>query len=249
VKKLLAVSFLVVCAAGLAAAARADQQPPGPFYLVPTTTKECDGIKNCTGYPGPWVYVPAKGQATYLLACPSKRLFVVGGTDARASSPQIRVTFEGKLGAPLGGVPVVKNGAILLFHASSNNGREGWFQPILGCISLTQKSKRSTVSARAPVQPAPPVVYRTEQFGLKLNRALTRTSTSVGCAKNERLVDSWHSFAASTVNPPDFAYPHAVTIRTSVSGRTVDATFAKDRLFGPLSPRSWAQIGAVCEPS
>lgn len=246
-RKLVATSLLVVCAAALAAAARADQTP-GPFYLVPTTTKECDGIKNCTGYPGPWVYVPASGQATYLLACPSKRLFIVGGTDARASSGQIRVSFEGKLGAPLGGVPVTKGGAVLLFHASSNNGREGWFQPILGCVSLTQKSKRSTLSARAPVQPAAPPVYRTEQFGLKLNRGLNTNSTTVSCARGERLVASWHAFAAETVAPPDLAYPHAVTIRTTVSGRAVHATFGKQRLFGPLSPRSWAQIGAICEP-
>jgi hypothetical protein len=239
------LATLAYCAA-FAAPAGADKTP-GPFYLVPTTTEECEGIKNCTGFPGPWVYVPAKGQTTYLLACPSKRLYIVGGSDARASSPQIRVTFEGKLGSPLGGATVSKAGAVLLFHASSNNGREGWFQPVLGCVSLTQKSKRSTVSAR-PVPPAEPVVYRTEQFGLKLNRGLNASSTSVGCAKGERLVDSWHAFAAATVDPPDLAYPHAVTIRTTTSGRTVHATFAKQRLFGPLSPRSWAQIGAVCEP-
>ena len=42
------------------------------------------------------------GEATFLFGCPERRAFMVGGTDARASSGEVRVRFDGRLGAPNG---------------------------------------------------------------------------------------------------------------------------------------------------
>jgi hypothetical protein len=47
-------------------------------------TQECAGIPTCIDVPGPWVAVPAHGQASFLLDCPQRR-GVVGGVDALAS--------------------------------------------------------------------------------------------------------------------------------------------------------------------
>ena len=114
-----------------------------PFYLVPSPTKECRNVSNCVAVSGPWVVVPAKGEATFLFGCPVRRGFVVGGTDARASSSNVQVWFDGQLGAPIGFPPsAVKDGAVLLFHAVTDNARPGSFQPILGCVSLTPSNKR-----------------------------------------------------------------------------------------------------------
>jgi hypothetical protein len=240
----LALALLVV--AGAAAA-----PPPGdsPFYLVPATTKECRNVKDCVGVPGPWVAVPARGQATYLLACPERRGFAVAGTDARASRGGIRVWFDGKLGAPIGAPSTnVPSTAVLLFHAAANDGRAASFQPILGCVPLTPKSKRSTVSARANVPATPALDLRSEQVGLHLNLPLARTATTLRCPRGEQLVGAWSAFATATTDPPSPAYAAAVTIGTTLADGRVHATFRKDRLFSALAPRSWAQVGAMCQP-
>lgn len=241
----------VALAAACLPAAGSAKNPGGPFYLVPSVTKECLNVKNCVGAPGPWVSVPARGEATYLLACPSRRAFVVGGTDARASSPAIRVWFEGKLGGPLGAQPnSVKGRAALLFHAVANDGKQGSFQPILGCVSLVDKNKRSTVSVKKlpGTNPGAPLDLRTEQIGLRLASPRTVITTTIRCPKSETLVGSWSAVAAATANPPNLMYAKAVTIRTSTAGNRVRAVIRKSRAFGPLAPLSWAQIGAKCEP-
>jgi hypothetical protein len=52
-----------------------------------------------------------------------------------------------------------------------------------------------------------------------------------------------------TATPPDPAFAKAVTIKTTLEGETVHAAFSLNRLFGILAPQTWAQIGAMCEPS
>lgn len=244
-----ASGLLVLAVATLATSGSAKQPSPGrPFYLVPSLTKECQNVKDCVGVPGPWIVVPARGEATYLFGCPARRAFIVGGTDARASSKSIRVWFDGKLGAPIGVPRGSKGGAILLFHATANNGKEGTFQPILGCVTPTQRSKRSTVAVLPGTPPGAPLDLRTEQFGLKLNRPLLKHTTTVGCPKNERLVGSWSALAFASTGPPDLAYAKAVTVTIVAAGGKVHADIEKSRVFGPFAPRAWAQIGAMCEP-
>lgn len=247
---LLALAVVAIAVAG-AANPPGDQgggNPGGPFYLVPALTHECKNVKDCTGIAGPWVAVPAEGEATYLFGCPAKRAYIVGGTDARATSSNIRVWFDGKLGAPIGFTPGgTKKGAVLLFHAAANNGKAGAFQPIVGCVSLVPKSKRSTVGLPG-TSPGAPLDLRTEQVGLRLSRPLGKSTTTLACPKNEQLVGSWGSFALATTSPPDPVYAKAVTIRTTIVGGKVHAVYRKDRQFGPLAPLSWAQIGAMCQP-
>ena len=66
---------------------------------VGSATNECRGIPSCIRVPGPWVVVPAHGSTDYLLSCPGGRS-VVGGLDAQATSRDVRVSFDGRLGAP-----------------------------------------------------------------------------------------------------------------------------------------------------
>jgi hypothetical protein len=250
--------LLVVGASLLAviAAAFAPSSPAStPFYLLPPATKECDNVSHCRGVSGPWVAVPANGEATFLFGCPMRRSFVVGGTDARASSTNIRVWWDGQLGAPIGEPRIsAKDGAVLLFHAETNNHKPGSFQPILGCVSLTDLSKRSTVSARLAASvpgtaPGAPVDLRSSQVELGLATGLAKPTYELSCPKSEKLVGSWNAVVFGTATPPDPAFAKAVTIKTTLEGETVHAAFSLNRLFGILAPQTWAQIGAMCEPS
>ena len=71
--------FLAVVGAALATTVTATAAP-----------QECAGIPTCIDVPGPWVAVPARGEAKFLLDCPQRR-GVVGGVDALASSRDIHV--------------------------------------------------------------------------------------------------------------------------------------------------------------
>ena len=240
----------------LLAAAFATSSPAStPFYLLPAATKECQNVSHCKGVSGPWVAIPANGEATFLFGCPERRSFVVGGSDARASSTNIRVWWDGQLGAPIGEPRIsANNGAVLLFHAETNNHKPGSFQPILGCVSLTDLSKRSTVSARlaasAPgTAPGAPVDLRSSQVELGLASGLRKPTYNISCPKNETLVGSWSAVVFGTATPPNPAFAKAVSIKLALRGRTVHAALSLNRLFGVLAPETWAQIGAMCEPS
>lgn len=124
----------------------------GPFYVPPSPTHQCAKLPYCYGITGPWIVVPAHGEATFLFGCPAraKGKYLLAGTDSLASSSNVRVWWDGELGAPIGQQRV---GSTLLFHATTNNGKQGSFQPVLGCINLVQAGKRSTVSARHAAAP------------------------------------------------------------------------------------------------
>ena len=114
-------------------------------------TNECRGLQTCIRVPGPWVLVPAHGRAEYLLTCPRGRS-VVGGLDAQASSRAVRVSFDGRIGAPVS--PGVTTTRYALFRAVSTSDMAQTFQPRLGCVPLAGGGGRSTVSAR--ITPAGP---------------------------------------------------------------------------------------------
>jgi hypothetical protein len=249
------IALRVLVAAGTVALLAAAQtggsgaDAANPFYLVPSKTTECQRVKNCVGVVGPWVEVPAHGEATFLFSCPSRRDFVVGGTDARASSSKVRVWFDGRLGAPIGSPPPgTTAGAFLLFHATASDERHGWFQPILGCVSLTQKTKRSTVSVVPGVRPAAPLDLRVVNVELRLDGPLAKPTTTLRCPKRETLVGHWSAFAVSTQKPPGSALAGAVAIAARAAGNAVEARFHPTRTFGHLVPLATAQVGAMCEP-
>jgi hypothetical protein len=248
--RLLAVAAAFAALAAVAGSAAADN----PFYLVPSVTKECEKVSHCRSVSGPWVSVPATGEATFLFGCPERRGFMVGGTDARASSGEVRVWFDGRLGAPIG-VPKANatQAAVVLFHAATSNGRIGSFQPLLGCVSLAESSKRATESARVASalpgkSPSAPADLRAEMVELNLATGLAKNTTTLGCPAGERPVSSWSALALNTTTPPSARYERAITIRARIVGRRVVGTFRTARLFGYLAPEAWAQVGAVCEP-
>ena len=203
-------------------------------------TNECRGITACIPVAGPWVLVPPHGQATYLLACPAGRS-VVGGLDAQASSRDVRVSFDGRLGAPVG--PGVTTTRYALFRAISISGRAQTFQPRLGCIPTQGGGGRSTVSARVtPVGPSLELRSRIVIIGPGQVRF-----AKVSCLASERLVGAWHATAFRVKLPPKIGASAVVDVTRTVSGRRVVATAtATDGLSIDLHPV--VQVGAECAP-
>jgi hypothetical protein len=197
-----------------------------PFYFVPSPTTECQNVAGCVAAVGPWVAVPAKGEATFLFGCPTIHGYIVDGTDARASSTDIRVWYDGQLGAPLAYPPSsATNGAILIFHAVSNVGRAGFFQPILGCVSLRQAGKSSTLSDR-PGWPGP-----------------TRFTAGVQVAQTLRLLEPEATSLPGT-NPAPPIEPHAIlsTIQPQTGpNRSVPAT-ASTCVTGQRLVGNWSAV-------
>ena len=221
-----------------------------PIYVAPAqrATKECNHLAFCRGIEGLWVVVPAHGEASFLFGCPvrSKELgnFLLGGTDARTSSTHVRVWYDGKLGQI--GLPSGQNGPSsgLLFHAVSDDGRQGSFQPVLGCISLREATKRSTVSARLqPGTLAPPAPELRAQ-NILLEPGQDRV-TGISCRAKETLVGSWGAVAYGTEGPPALPPAGAVTAQTTDSGRTVHAQI---HTVSSVQHLIHIQIGAMCEP-
>src|SRR5262249_21188134 len=134
-----AVVVLAVLAMSVVAGGSLANLSGSPFPIAPSRTHECHNLAYCFGIAGLWVVVPAHAEATSVLGGPprsaAKGAFLLGGTDALASSRSVRVWYDGKLGAPIG---TQTPGSGLLFRAVTSDGRQGSFRPILGCISLSQ---------------------------------------------------------------------------------------------------------------
>ena len=210
------------------------------FAPAGSATNECRGIQTCIRVPGPWVIVPAGGKAEYLLSCPNGRS-VVGGLDAQATSRDVRVSFEGRLGAPV--QPGQTTTRYAFFRAVSVSERTQAFQPLLGCIPTQGGGGRSTVSARV-VPVGQPLEFRSRIVvvgpgDVKFGR--------VSCLRTEKLVGAWHAIAFRTKQPPDLnrvglvrAHHEVVAKRAVVTASSTD----------DLSPDAHAivQVGAECAP-
>jgi hypothetical protein len=220
----------------------------GPFTLAPSRTQQCHNLAYCFGIAGLWVVIPANGEATYLFGCPpraaTKGAFLLGGTDALASSASVRVWYDGKLGAPIG---LQTPGSSLLFHAVTANGKQGSFQPIVGCISLSQASKRSTVSARRATA-TPTKSHSASQPQPRASKLILAPGdaqpASTSCLKSEKLVGSWSAVAYGTDGPPHLPPPGAVKIVTHEVGNTVQASITTANSIPYLIH---IQIGAMCQ--
>jgi hypothetical protein len=252
-----AASLLALVGAALAVGGRASVAGT-PFYLVPPTPRqECHNVKDCASVIGPWVVVPADGVGTFMLECPQQqgplgatisgaRHGFVGGTDTRASSPNVQVWFDGQIGAPIS--QSITTGGSLLFHGITTNGKAGTFEPVIGCVRLTQQStKRSTVSARRAVavpgtSAAPPVALHSKNVVLVPGTPQTAT---VRCAKGEKLINSWKALAFSVADPPRLTHVKDVTTTVTVTGNTVSAAIDTAGSL-PFVPLAEVQIGAVC---
>lgn len=203
-------------------------------------TNECRGITSCIRVAGPWVLVPPNERVRFLLSCPGGRS-VVGGLDAQATSRAVRVSFDGRLGAPVG--PGVTTTRYALFRALSTAPRAQAFRPLLGCVPLRGGGGRSTVSARVtPAGPSLELRSRIVVIGpgqVKFAR--------VSCRPDETLVGSWSSIAFRVQRPPRLGSGSLVEVtRRTVGKRVVATASATDGLS--IDVHAIVQIGAECAP-
>ncbi|HEY2218609.1 MAG TPA: hypothetical protein VGH35_04675 [Gaiellaceae bacterium] len=215
-----ALGLAVIAAALLASGANA-------------ATVECAGIPTCIDVPGPWVAVPAQGEAKFLLDCPQRR-GVVGGVDALASSRDIHVTFEGLLGGPV--APGRTTTRYAFFRAVSGHHREGLFEPRIGCIPSSAGGPQTTAYTISPAGPATDLAAAT----MRVAPGTVRHAT-IGCANSERLIESWDATAFADPVPPVFADAVEV-VRTVHKGQVAIRITASEAL-----PRTaFVQVGVRC---
>jgi hypothetical protein len=203
-------------------------------------TTQCTKIKGCVTVTGPWVSVPADGQATFLLECP-KRQGIIAGVDALASSTSVVVSWDAKPGTPIRAG--TSTGSFLLFRANTTNGKAGVFQPFLGCIPPPKVSPRSTMSAAA-TKPGKPLDLWQSKVTLKPGK--TVIGTRICGKKGEHLVSGWQAVAFDTLNqapnPELAAFAH---VALTVGDARVVATVRTDHGM-PLTAYPEVQVGAVC---
>jgi hypothetical protein len=234
---------------GLPAAVFAALTIAAVFPAVGGATNECKGIQDCISVPGPWVLITPGRRTEYLLSCPNGN-GIVAGLDSQATSSNVRVSFDGQLGAPVS--PGVTTTRSALFHALTLSSHRESFQPFLGCVRGGGGGGRSTVSARSPA--AKPAVAKPTPAGAPLDRhaqtvvlrpGLVR-SASVRCPAGERLAGSWSALAFRTKNPPDLAQAKDVELQRVVvaKGKATVTALATDA----LSPdaRAVVQVGVEC---
>jgi hypothetical protein len=198
---------------------------------------ECNGIPRCIPVEGPWVAVPAAGEAKFMLQCPQGR-GVIAGTDAQASTPDVRATFDGILGSPVSFGRTTNS--TVLFRAVSAHHRQGLFKPFIGCIP-SPTSVRNTIATKASPLGAP---LDLRAVTLKLTPGLQRKVT-IACPTGESLVDSWNATAFTSTAAPSPALAAAVHVSSRiVKGHAVLAIAASEAL--PRGARAVLQIGVRC---
>ena len=194
--------------------------------------------------PGPWVVVTPGRRSEYLLSCPNGQ-GIVAGLDSQATSSNVRVSFDGQLGAPVS--PGVTTTRSALFHALTLSRRAETFQPLIGCVRGGGGGGRSTVSARAPAAKAKPAGAPLDRRAqtVVLRPGLVR-SASVRCPAGERLAGAWSALAFRTTKPPDLAQAENVEVQrvVVVKGKATVTASATDA----LSPDAHAvvQVGVEC---
>jgi hypothetical protein len=204
-------------------------------------TNECHGIQKCIRVPGPWVVVPAHGTADYLLTCP-KGQSIVGGLDAQTTSPAVRVTFAGQLGAPV--QPGITTTKYALFHAVSTSGRIESFQPLLGCIPTQGGGGGSTVSFKVG-PPGPNLDLRSRIVVIGPGAV---KFARVACTASESLVGAWHAVAFRTKKPPSRADISLVVAHHVVVGKKVVVTASSTDALS-FDAHAIVQAGAECAPT
>ncbi len=225
----IAAAFVAVAAVAAAFAA------PGG------ATNECRGIQACIRVPGPWVVVPAQGTASYLLTCPQGRS-IVGGLDAQATSRAVRVSFDGRLGAPV--APGQTTTRYAFFRAVSTSRHTETFQPLIGCIPVQGGGGRSTVSARAVTPAGPALEYRSRIVVIGPGDV---KFARVACLRTETLVGAWHAIAFRTKQPPNLRGVELVNAQHRVVGRRVVVTASSTDALSP-DAHAIVQGGAECAP-
>jgi hypothetical protein len=204
----------------------------------PAATGECSGLPACIDVPGPWVFVPATGEAKFLLDCP-RRQGVVGGVDALASSRDIHVTWDAQLGGPV--APGRTTTRFTFFRGVSGHQRPGFFQPRIGCIPSSSQS-RQTTSARAVTPVGTPLDLAAATVPVSPGKQLKST---VACANHEHLVYSWDATAFGSAAPPPVAFASAIEVSRQVKNGQVTIKVAVSEAM-PKAAKPIVQVGVAC---
>lgn len=199
--------------------------------------KECNGIPTCIDVPGPWVSVPATGEATFLLDCPFRR-GVVAGVDARADSRDVHVTFDALLGSPV--APGRSTTAYAFFRAVSGHHRAGLFQPLIGCVPSSTSGAQTTAYVITPAGPS--LDLAATMMLLAPGRVEHAT---LGCPNKESLAYSWDATAFGTTNPPPAALAAAVHVRRVQRSGIVTVTVQTSEAL-PSGAKAAVQVGVAC---
>ena len=237
----LSILATVAVVVGVASAIAVAAGPPAPAPAAPpdpSKANPCAEVKNCNTIEGPWVAVPATGEANFLLECP-KRAGTIGGTDALASSSDVRVVWEGNPGSPVR--PGTTTVFFAFFRASSAHGRPGAFRPYIGCIPPQKANPRARVSARIT---HPGNFLDRRQSLLRLKPGATQIA-SQDCGKGERLLDGWYAVVFATSTPPGPALGSKVRVTLVTVNDKIVAT-AHTEAGMPASALAQLQVGAVC---
>jgi hypothetical protein len=198
-------------------------------------TTECSGVKTCIDVPGPWVAVPARGEALFLLECP-KRQGTVVGVDSLASSRDVHVTVDGLLGGPVG--PGRTTSSYILFRAVSGRHQLGLFEPRIGCTPPPSGGPQTTALQLTPAGPPLNIAATTLPVTPGSVRHLT-----LGCVRGQSLVDSWD--AQAFPERVSRALAGAVHVQRSISGGQVSVTIVTSETL-PRAAHALVQIGVRC---
>jgi hypothetical protein len=198
-------------------------------------TTECAGVRTCIDVPGPWVVVPAQGEARFLLECP-KRQGTVVGVDSLATSRDIHITVDGLLGGPV--APGRTTGSYILFRAVSGRHQVGLFEPRIGCTPPPSGGPQTTAFQLSPAGPALNIAATTLPVTPGTVRQLT-----LGCVRGQSLIDSW--VATAFPNPVSPTLAAAVRIQRSVSDGQVAITIVTSGTL-PRAAHALVQVGVRC---
>lgn len=213
--------------------------------LAPTAASaldECRGLQQCVSVVGPWVVVPARADGglvavSWELRCPVKG-YVIGGTDARATSRLVEVSFRAERGSPVSPGISTRDAALFTGRAASPGGPFA-FRPAIGCLPGRGGGGRSQTAvgaARAVVPPGTPLLRRVVTATV---RAGVTTTVVARCPARTRLVDAGHAVAFPGAAPPTAAAMRAVRATRSTTAGTVRVQVASPA-------RVVAQAQALC---
>jgi hypothetical protein len=198
---------------------------------------ECAGIPRCIPVAGPWVAVPAHGEVKFALECPRGR-GIVGGTDAQASSLDVRATFDGIIASPVSFGRTTLSSAF--FRAVSATHRPGAFKPFIGCIPAENQISNTLSSKITPL--GPPLDLKSKL--VRVNPGFQR-SVSVSCPADESLVDSWNATAFTAAPPPAPGLASAIRVQTKIAGHRATLSISVSEALPPAS-RAEVQVGVRC---
>jgi len=225
------VSRLLVAVVGALALVAATAAPG-------SAADECRGLRACIPVPGPWVVVNQASESEFLLSC--GRRGVVGGVDADATTAAVRLSFDGRLGAPVS--PGVTTTRSAYFRGILARGGRAAFRPWLGCIPAAGGGGRSTVSAR--VAPGAALDRRARIVVVTPGEVKT---ASIGCPVGERLVGGWHAIAFRTTKAPDLRDAALVEASHALTRSKVVVTVAATDALS-VDAHAIVQVGAACAP-